>query len=195
MAKTLALICLAGVAFLILITLYLHRWGSGFDRQTLNSPAVVREVRQLNELVTVRYSIEKVVGMQEEHSPVGTEKILLLVQGKVLAGVTLSQLTPNDVTLNGGASVKIHLPQPHIQEAFIDERNTRVWDRSITWWTPWISPDVNLEHRARMQAIGDIKSAALEMGILKQAQTNAETSIRVLLEAFGIANTTFYYGS
>jgi Protein of unknown function (DUF4230) len=162
---------------------------------TLDAPAVVKEISQLNELVTVRYSVEKVVGMKEEKSPVGEESILLLVQGKVLAGIDLSALTANDVTIRSRDHVVIRLTQPRIQETFLDEKYTKVWDRRITWWTPWVSQDVDLEHKARMQAIIDIRNAALEMGILEQARRNAETSIRTLLQAFGMEKPVFDYSS
>lgn len=162
---------------------------------TLDSPEVVKEIRPLNELVTIKYGIEKVVGMKEEKSPVGTESILLLVQGKVLAGVDLTELTPNDVTVVSRSAVSIRLPQPQIQEAFLDEKYTKVWDRSITWWTPWVTPDVDLEHKARLEAIEDIKKTALDMGILGEAKRNAETDIRGLLQAFGIRNVEFAYGT
>jgi hypothetical protein len=54
---------------------------------------------------------------------------------------------------------------------------------------------LDLEHKARMEAIDDIKEAALEMGILGEARRNAETSIRVLLRAFGIEEAAFDYSS
>ncbi len=162
---------------------------------TSRAPAMIKEVQQLNELVTVRYSIEKVVGLKEEKSPVGSESILLLVQGKVLAGVDLSALTGNDVTFPRPGHAVIRLVQPHIQEAFLDEKYTKVWNRSVTWWTPWVSPDVDLEHKARMQAIADIKQAALEMGIIPEARRNAEISIRALLKAFGLEDVLFSYRS
>jgi hypothetical protein len=181
------------IATLVAIIIYLRFFAPG--SMTLNSSAVVKEVRQLNELVTVRYSVEKVVGMKEQKSPVGAESILLLVQGQVLAGVDLSRLTPDDVTMHGHKRLGIRLGKPHIQEAFIDERYTKVWDRSITWWTPWVSADLDLEHKARMQAIDDIKKAALAMGILGEARKNAETSIRVLLQPFGFEETVFDYTS
>jgi hypothetical protein len=188
--STACLICL-----LVAAVVYLRASRMGGARQTLDSPAVVKEIRQLNELVTVRYGIEKVVGMKEEKSPVGSESILLLVQGKVLAGVDLAQLTPADVTMFKGDAVRVHLSPPHIQEAFLDEKYTKVWDRSITWWTPWVTPDVDLEHKARMQALEDIKKAALDMGILGEAQRNAETDIRNILRAFGIEKVDFGYGT
>ena len=188
--STACLICL-----LIAIVAYLRLSGTGAEHHTLDSPAVVKEVRQLNELVTVKYGIEKVVGMNEEKSPVGTESILLLVQGKVLAGIDLAELEPGDVTVLNRSTARIRLMQPHIQEAYLDEKYTKVWDRSITWWTPWVTPDVDLEHKARMQALEDIKASALEMGILAEARRNAEMDIRNILRAFGIEKVDFAYGT
>jgi hypothetical protein len=143
MAKIVALLSTAClICLLVAITIYLRFFAPGVAHRPLDSRAVVKEVRQLNELVTVRYSIEKVVGMKEQKSPVGTESILLLVQGKVLAGVDLADLTPGDVTMPSRGHVVVRLAQPHIEEAFLDEKYTKVWDRSITWWTPWVFPDV-----------------------------------------------------
>lgn len=185
-------VALIGVLAWVALTMRGARKGGA--EVTLDSAAVIKEVRPLNELVTVKYGIEKVVGMKEEKSPVGTESILLLVQGKVLAGVDLAELQPGDVIVNHGV-VNIRLGQPHIQEAFIDEKNTKVWDRSITWWTPWVSPDVDLEHKARLQALEDIKKAALEMGILGEARRNAEMDVRSVLQAAGVAKVEFGGGT
>lgn len=195
MAKFVAFVSTAIlICVLIGIIVYLRVAGTRTAHSILDSPAVVKEVRQLNQLVTVKYGIEKVVGMKEEKSPLGEESILLLVQGKVLAGVDLGGLKPSDVVLNGDAAV-IRLAQPRIQEAFLDEKYTKVWDRSITWWTPWVTPDIDLEHKARMQALDDIKAAALQMGILNDARRNAEMDIRNLLSAFGIEKVDFSYGT
>jgi hypothetical protein len=191
--STVCLICLL-VAIIVAPRLIIP----GVVQETLDARAVIKEVRQLNELVTVRYSVEKVIGMQEARPPLGTESILLLVQGKVLAGIDLAGLTPNNVTMRGRGKdlvAVIRLPPPHLSDAFLDERYTKVWDRHITWWTPWISPDVDLEHKARLQALDEIKHAALDMGILAEAQRNAETSIRTLLQAFGIPKSIFDYSS
>jgi hypothetical protein len=46
-----------------------------------------------------------------------------------------------------------------------------------------------------MQAVDDIKAAALEMGILVEARRNAETDIREILRAFGMDKVAFFYGS
>jgi hypothetical protein len=165
----------------------------GFKRRP-DANAIVSKVQQLSELVTVRYSIEKVVGIREEKSPFGAESILLLVRGKVLAGLNLGELKPGDVSNVNRGIVKIRLPAPNIHDAYIDERYTRVWDRSITWWTPWVSPDPDLEHRARLQALDEIKAEAVEMGILGEAQRAGEADIRNVLNALGLKEVTFAHG-
>jgi len=196
MAKIVAFVSTACLlCLLIAAAVYLRVSRMGGAEKTLDSAAVVKEIRALNELVTVRYGIEKVVGMKEEKLPVGAESILLLVQGKVLAGVDLAQLQAGDVIVGRDHVVNIRLGPPHIQEAFIDEKNTKVWDRSITWWTPWVSPDVDLEHKARLQALEDIKKAALEMGILGEARRNAEMDIRSVLLAAGVKKVDFGGGT
>jgi hypothetical protein len=68
----------------------------------------------------------------------------------------------------------------------VDENETRVWDRQTTWWTPWVPYSKDLEQKARMQGLDTIRRAALEMGILNQAQQNAQAAIRGLLELAGV---------
>ena len=152
----------------------------------LDSAAVVTQVKQLNQLVTVKYSIQRVVGLREPKVPMGEESILIMVQGEALAGVDLSGLGSRDVAFNGSRSVIVTLPRAKLLHAFLDEKQTKVWDRRITWWTPWIPYDPDLEHKARLEALDDLRAAALNMGILDQAQTNAQIAIRDLLNAFDL---------
>jgi hypothetical protein len=193
MAKFVAFISTAAlISLLVAMIVYLRLFGPGGTHRTLDSQSVVKEVSQLNQLVTVKYSIEKVVGMKEDKSPVGTESILLLVRGRVLAGIDLAELRAGDVTISDKI-VRLQLPPPAIQEAYLDEKYTKVWDRAITWWTPWVTPDPDLEHKARIQALADIKSEALAMGILAEAQRDAELDIRKILQLSGVDQVTFLH--
>jgi hypothetical protein len=158
--------------------------------RTLDPQAVVREIQGLSELVSVKYTIEKVVGLEEKKTPVGSEKLLLIVQAEVLAGVDLSALSPGSIKILRGGNIKLALPPAQIFHIVIDDRQTKVWDRQITWWTPWVSPNPDLERQARMAASASVKQAALDMGILDQAQRNAETVIRNLMEALGAKSVT-----
>jgi hypothetical protein len=147
-------------------------------------PAVVLQIQQLKQLVSVRYSIQRVVGVTEPKLPFGEESLLLIVQGDVLAGVDLGKLTPADVYFPSPGKAIIRLPPAKLMDTFIDEKQVKVWDRHITWWTPWVPFNPDLEHRARLQALNEITTAALNMGILDQAQSQAERAIKQFLGAF-----------
>ena len=173
------------VALALLIGIFVYGYISGgFTRHPLDPQAVVTQVKQLRQLVTVKYSIQDVVGLREEKVPFGEESILLMVKGQAIAGVDLSAVKPRDVRYVDKRAVIVTLPRAKLLDTTLDENQTKVWDRRITWWTPWVPYDPDLEHKARLQAIDNVRSAALEMGILDQAQKNAETSIRDFLGSF-----------
>jgi hypothetical protein len=187
-----------GIVSVIILALgcacvYLYYFGGqhAVIHRVVDAPAVVLEIQELSELVTVRYSIQKVVGLEEEKVPFGSERVLLLVQGDVLGGVDLAHLSTNDVQVSADDMVTVRLPQPKVMHVYLDEKQTRVWDRSKTWWTPWVPYDPELEQKARMDALEAIQAAAIQMGILSNAQENAETTIRKLLRAGGVEQVRF----
>jgi hypothetical protein len=161
-----------------------HRQDLGF--YSLNTPAVLAQVKKLNQLTTVKYGIQRVVGMKESKDPFGEESILLMVQGQALAGVDLSTLSPEDVHVADNRGVTLKLPPAKLFHVFLDEKQTKVWDRHITWWTPWVPFDPDLEHKARLAAEDDVRSAALKMGILDEAHRSAETAIGDFLRALHV---------
>lgn len=123
------------------------RLSRSWFQATSDSAGVLREVRLLKELVTVRYTIQKVTGLRQDAVPFGSESILLIVQAKVLGGVDLGELTERDTRIQDRHHVAIFLPPPQILHIYLDEKQTRVWDRTKTWWTPWVPYDLDLEKR------------------------------------------------
>lgn len=157
----------------------------------VDAPSVVREIQGLNELVSVKYTVQKVIALEEKKSPLGSEKLLLFVQAEALGGIDLSRLAIDDVKALPGRRIQVTLPPPAIVDVVIDDKQTKVWDRRITWWTPWVPFNPDLERQARLAAKNEIEHAAIDMGILNQAQSNAELSIRSLLEALGVKAIVF----
>ena len=181
----------AGAFFALLATIFLvGHLRSLFGIRSLESNSVITRVQSLKELVTVRYSIERVVGLREPKVPFGEESILLMIEGEALAGVDLETMRPRDIARSGNRRFLITLPPARLFDVYLNEKETKVWDRQITWWTPWVPPDPDLEHKARLQGLDDVRNAALKMGILDQAQKNAQTAIRDLLAGLG-AQTDF----
>lgn len=175
----------AFVALLIGVLVYAYVKQT-FGLHRLDSQAVVTQIQRLNELVTVKYIIQRVVGLRERKVPFGEESILLMVQGEAIAGVDLATMTARYVRYTHKGVVTLTLPRAKLFNAFIDEKQTKVWDRQITWWTPWVPYDPDLEHKARLEAVDDLRKAALSIGILDEAQKNAQVSIRDFLSAFDI---------
>ena len=186
MSKLIAFVSTSALGLLIIgLAVYARVYAPGGTwLRPIDAPAVVSQVRGLKELVTVRYVVQKVVGVTEPRQPLGEESILLMVQGHAQAGVDLGEITQYDVQVSG-KKIKIRLPQPRVFDVSIDEKNTKVWDRRITWWTPWVSPDLDLEHKARLTAIDDIRKTVLDMGILRDAESSARDAIRGLVSAMG----------
>jgi uncharacterized protein DUF4230 len=177
--KIAALLLLLAFASLLVYTFVQNKAG-----QEIDPGAVVLQVQKLSQLVTVRYRIQRVVSMTEQKEPVGEDSILLMVEGEVQGGINLHNVTAADVTTDQGTQT-LTVPAAVILGASLDEKKTKVWDRHITWWTPWVSYDPDLEHKARLKALEDIRQAALDMGILKQADTNTQAAIQDLFAALG----------
>ena len=159
-------------------------------RQSLTPPSVVKEIQQLSSLVTVKYVVQRAVGLEEKKVPFGAEKILLFMHAEVLAGVELDKLAAYHVRADRGV-LTIALPAPKILHVVIDDKQTRVWDRSVTWWTPWVPANPDLERQARLAAKEEIEKAALETGILEKARENSRASIRGLLMGLGAKSVVF----
>ena len=157
---------------------------------TLDPVSVVHQIQRLNELVSVKYTVQKVVGLEEQKVPFGSEKLLLFVQAEVLAGIDLSKMAAADIKWLPAKRMQVMLPPPKIEHVVIDDKETKVWDRQITWWTPWVPYNPDLERQARLKAKDTIQQAAIDMGILDQARRNAEAGIRSLLETFGVKSVT-----
>lgn len=179
------------LVMLVLGLLLFTRLGSvlGIGLGTLDRDSVVVQVKKLDQLVTVKYSVQRIVGIKEERQPLGEESILLMVEGQVLAGVDLSSLATGDIRVAGGRRAFVMIPRAQVLHVFLDEHKVKVWDRRITWWTPWIAPDPELEHRARLTALDEVKAAAIEMGILRDAQRNAQTVIQSFLQSLHVDAT------
>ena len=157
----------------------------------LDPPAILTQVRQLNQLASVKYTVQKVVAIREQKQPVGSESILLILQASVDAGIDLAALRPDSVSVASDGGLVIRLPRAQILHVSVDEKETKVWDRQKTWWTPWIPYSLDLEQRARVAGLEEVKQAALAMGILGHAEGNAMTSIRSLLALIGVKTVVF----
>src|SRR5260370_42563430 len=104
-------------------------WISRREGPRIDPPSVLAQVQRLNHLATVKYTIQKVIGLTEQKKPVGSESILLIVQASVQAGIDLGSMGPDDVNVRPDCTVGVRLPAAQSLNAFIPARATQVWDR------------------------------------------------------------------
>jgi len=95
-------------------------------------PAVVEKIRRLNRLETVEYSIDTVVE-GDRSTPLlpdalAGDRLLLVVHGQSIAGIDLSMLKPEDVSIDPGTrSIHVALPASEIFVTSLDNQHTRVF--------------------------------------------------------------------
>jgi hypothetical protein len=150
----------------------------------------INEVRALARLETIQYSVEKVItgetGGGTFKSLFG-DKILFVGHGTVIAGIDMEKLKPEDMRFENGV-LTVKLPPAEIFIATLDNEKSYVYQRDTGILA---KPDINLETLVRQNAEDEIRKAALEDGILAQAQTNAEAYLFKFFAALGYPNTIF----
>ena len=154
---------------------------------------VVQQVQTLSDLVTVKYVMQKVEIVDSPPESTlgkfiqGDNKVLLLALGVVKAGIDLKQITPDDVTISG-RNISIKLPPPRITDAYLDDSQTKVIERTTGFLR---SLDKDLEQTTRQNAVDDIRRAAQQNGILNDATDRARLELRSFFLQAGFARVEF----
>lgn len=151
----------------------------------VSQPTVVQRIQGLQRLETVRFNMEKIVTGERtnEYLPqwlVG-DRLLLVVDGEAVAGVDLSKLRPQDVTVNGRRVVVV-LPAAELFSTRIDNAKTRVYSRETGLFS---SLDPQLETDVRREVERQLRDAAVQGKILDHATDNARTTLAAFLGALG----------
>lgn len=158
------------------------------DTSLRNTDTVLLSVRSLARLESVSFHMERVIDLkQEQQRAFGMvttrDAILLIAAGDVVAGIDLGKLQAADITLDQEQHrVQLRVPPAEILSVSLDEKRTYVHSRHTSVLS---KPGLDLETRARQQAVSAIKEAALSAGILERAQQSASQTLRALLLSLG----------
>ncbi|MBN8579711.1 MAG: DUF4230 domain-containing protein [Anaerolineae bacterium] len=150
----------------------------------------INEIRALARLETIQYSVEKVITAEVGQGTFGFafgDKLLFVAHGIVIAGIDMEKLQPTDMSFDGTV-LYVNLPPTEIFIATLDNEKSYVYDRDTGLLT---QGQVDLETLARQSAEDEIRKAALEDGILLQAQRNAEAYLIKFFSALGFNTVIF----
>lgn len=151
---------------------------------------IINEIKALARLETIQYSVEKVITAEIGQGDFGFlfgDKLLFVAHGVVLAGIDMSKIGQGDMQMVNGV-LNVRLPPAEIFISTLDNEKSYVYDRATGLLT---HGDQNLETAARQRAESEITRAALEDGILAQAQQNAEIFLSKFFGALGFPNPIF----
>jgi Protein of unknown function (DUF4230) len=170
------------------------RWaGFGSRARTYSTPALLTQVQALSELVTIKYVIEKVEVLEVPSENVvgqmigSQNRVLLLAHGIVKAGIDLQNLQADDLEIQG-KQIAIKLPAARITDAYLDDKETKVIDRSTGLLAP---PDKDIEQMTRRNALDEIRRAARNNGILTEADARAKAQLTSLFSLVGFEKVEF----
>jgi hypothetical protein len=150
----------------------------------------INEIRALARLETIQYSVEKVITGETgggTFSGLFGDKILFVGHGTVIAGIDMDKLRPEDMRYENGI-LTVKLPPAEIFIATLDNDKSYVYERDTGLLA---NPDPSLETQVRQVAEQEVLKAALEDGILEQAQVNAQAYLLKFFNALGFPNTIF----
>jgi len=145
---------------------------------------IIRDVQSMARLETIQYTVEKVITAEVNQGvfgPLFGDKLLFVAHGYVIAGVDLSKLTVEDLELDGDV-LRVQLPDAEVFVATLNNDDSYVYDRTTGLFR---KSDPDLETDVRQAAEEEILNAALEDGILAQAQVNAEAFLERLFNDLG----------
>jgi uncharacterized protein DUF4230 len=190
------------VVALFLVGLFLgsklqRRFGSKGPSRVYDTPVLLQQVQTLSELVTVKYVLEKVEVWNDPPSGLvsqfvaGDNRILLLARGVVKAGVDFHQLKPADIRIDG-KTIWINLPQARVTDAYLDDKETKVVERSTGFLRSF---DKDLEQNIRRTAVEDMRQSASRGGILRDANERARTELASFFQALGFERVEFNLGA
>ncbi|MBN1995705.1 MAG: DUF4230 domain-containing protein [Anaerolineae bacterium] len=152
---------------------------------------VITHVNALGRLETTEFAMQTVVDLQNDpgnlwEQIVGSDKLMLVAEGEVVAGFDLDKVDEADIVVNG-ASVKITLPPPEILYSRIDNERTYVYERKTGLL---VKPDATLESRARLVAEQALLDWAIQRNIYESAEKYGRVQMENLLRSLGFTDIT-----
>lgn len=139
---------------------------------------ILASIEELGKMELVRYNFKDVVEYEKNVSRwVPNSKIALIVAGEAVGCVDFAKLQPGDITFAGDSVIQVALPEPEICYYKVDHSQSKVFSKENTYFQ-----DAALVEESFKYAEANVKRAALNSGILRQTQVNAEKILKPMLE-------------
>lgn len=147
-------------------------------RVTVTHNTVLTQVEALGKLELVRYRFKDVVEYKRANRvPILPDaKVALVVGGEATGCLDLRKIRPQDVVLEGDSVVRVFLPAPELCNFQVRHDQSRVFSTENGFFQ-----DADLVDQGYKYAEAQVRTAALQSGILAETQRNAQQILVPLL--------------
>ena len=148
-------------------------------------PVVISSIRDLSNLTTVETVQYTIVDKGTDRGWLEWargDSLQLFAVAKIGAGIDLSDISVRNVSLDDQGVVEISVPAAEIQYVSVDNEATQILDRETGFFT---KGDPRLETDARQVAEEVLVQAALDEGVLADAEANARQILTDFLIGLG----------
>lgn len=154
--------------------------------------ALVMRVRELSRLETASMRVMHVSTIRQSRGMIpdtfAGDEMTFLAVGDVIAGIDLSRLSRDDVRVDADGTIVLRLPPSELLISRLDNDQSRVMTRETGFLR---RSDPQLEGRVRAHAERSIRKEALDKGILRTADTNAQSKLGEFLVTLGFEKVRF----
>ena len=157
-------------------------------------PVVISSIRDMSNLATVETVQYTIVDKGTDNGWLEWargDSLQLFAVAKIGAGIDLSQITVRNVSLDEQGVVEISVPSAEIQYESVDNEATQILDRETGLFT---KGDPRLETDARQVAEEVLVQAALDDGVLADAEANARQVLTTFLLGLGYRDVVVDFG-
>ncbi|WP_338412614.1 DUF4230 domain-containing protein [Psychrobacter raelei] len=180
--------------------------------QTVSRDGVVSKIQQLNRLETVAYNVDTVITSEQPGSWQrlwqDQQKGLFIARGRVVAGVDLSELSPemvqvsdpsaeqiakaqataeaqgnSDVPITLMPNIMITLPPAQIFTVYLDDIDVYDWKSGGLFGMIKAEPEILAQAQASAKA--EVLKRACADGVMQQAEDNAKKEMQQLFSMTG----------
>ena len=158
-----------------------------------NPEALIMHIRGINKLASVTYT-EQLIHKYETHRKsfalkkwLRNDSILMVAHGEIIAGIDLSKMQREDITIQGG-TIQIRLPQPEIIMSKLDNEKTWI-ERRVSGR---FANTKDTETLARREAEQKMLQTASEGGILEEAFQRIQQPLTQFLSTAGFSQIDIY---
>jgi len=182
--RRIATIASAIVALIVVVAVWrfigdARSWLGGVkDRTTLSQEMVVQEIRAVAKLVSSEMTVRDVVTFENTRYG-STKSALIVVTGKILAGIDLEKGT--EVRIDS-ATRHITIIMPEAQVLAVDIVQLRTYDEQRGLWNPFQPADRDAIYQSVRR---QLHAAAADMGIVQRANASAAKMLETMFSVDG----------